>query len=444
MTLPFNLKYLAIAIVTISLLSLGIYRYNELTTPISATSEAKPVQVQSFTVLPTTIIDWTFSEGTAEALRKAFLDFEQSGKVVYIGELEDNSKLREGIRVFGPADGARNGQLLAQIDSRLNTAEVRGLEARLLSVREKSKEAAASLTQAENDQRQAELDFERMDEIYKKGVISRDQYEKSLTAKLNAAAAVTAAGSALQSAQAEIEGISADLNKATVSLEKTSLFAPFDGIITAVNIYEENYYYPPTGINSNRDREAAAAIVIIDDSQFEIQLEVPEEHAQKLQEGQTVYLAADDRSLYSAEKNGFIQSQVTKGTIWSVSPAYSLQRRSRLVKVRTHHTSNKLEDGQFVQAWIMSERKDNALSIPFEALSFQNGQPFVYVINDSNKSEKRWLKTGIEGLENIEVISGLKQNDEVVVRGQHLLSEGSHISRVKPSVISLAKGDERK
>ncbi len=443
MTLPFKLKYLAIGAVTLSLLTLGIYRYSELTAPVSVTSAVRPVQVQSFSVSPSPIIDWTFSEGTAEALRKAFLDFEQSGKVVYIGELNDNSKLREGIRVFGPADGARNGQLLAQIDSRLNTAEVRGLEARLLSARERSKEAAASLTRAENDQRQAGSDFDRMEEIYKKGVISRDQYEKSLTAKLNAAASVNAAESALQAAQAEIESISADLNKATVSLEKTSLFAPFDGIITAVNIYEENYYYPPAGINNNRDREAAAAMVIIDDSQFEVQLEVPEEHAQKLQEGQTVYLAADDRSLYTAEKAGFDQELVTKGTIWSVSPAFSLQRRSRLVKVRTASNHGKLEDGQFIQAWIMSEQKDNALAIPYEALSFQNGQPFVFVINDNNQAEKRWLETGIEGLERIEVVSGLQQDDEVVVRGQHLLSEGSLIARVEPETTGQTMGNER-
>ena len=96
-------------------------------------------------------------------------------------------------------------------------------------------------------------------------MVSRDEYDRSQTLLLNAGTAVAATASALKAVESEEKSVAAELNRATVSLEKTSLFAPFDGVITAMNIQEDNYYYPPAGVTTGREREATSAIVIVDD-----------------------------------------------------------------------------------------------------------------------------------------------------------------------------------
>ena len=143
--------------------------------------------------------------------------------------------------------------------------------------------------------------------------MSRDEFERFRTTLRNAEVAVEAADSGLSAVISEVKSVAAQLNQATVSLEKTSLFAPFDGVVTTMTIRQDNYYYPPAGVNSNREREASSAIVVIDDSQYEIQLEVTEQDAMNVQEGQTVYLASNDLALYKAESKDFSEGDFIRG-----------------------------------------------------------------------------------------------------------------------------------
>ena len=370
---------------------------------------------------------WTFAEGTAEARNKAYLNFEQQGKVVHLGLQKDGSSIREGSRVFGPKDDVRLGQLLAGIDDRENAAQVQALEASLQSTRERQLEARAGLARANNDLEQAKRDHSRTEKIYNKGVVSRDEFDRSQTQLLNAGTAVAAATSALKAAESEEQSVAAELNRAAVSLEKTSLFAPFDGVITTMNVQADNYYYPPAGITTGREREATSAIVIVDDSSFEIQLEVPVGDAEKIREGQTVYLANNDQKLYQAAETNFDNNSLVTGRVWSVSPSISLQSRSQLVKVRTTGDAGSLRDGMFLRAWVATEEIPYTLALPWSVLSFREGRPYVYVVNDNNKAERRWLELGIQGLRDIQVVSGLSVGDQVIVRGQHLVTEGSRI-----------------
>ncbi|WP_062265114.1 efflux RND transporter periplasmic adaptor subunit [Endozoicomonas arenosclerae] len=421
-----NKKYLLTGIGAL-VIAFGVYRFAQLTTPDVGVMEPPPARVEVQVMKPASVSSWAFAEGTAEALRKSFLNFEQSGKVVYIGEMADNSQVREGVRVFGPSEDVRKGQLLAQIDNRESVADVRSLEARLQSARERKKEAEAGRTRAENDLSQARSDYDRTSKIYQKGVVSREEFERANTDLKNAEAGLASAESSLQAAIAESKSIAADLNRSTVSLEKTSLFAPFDGVITSMNILEDNYYYPPAGATSSKEREVSSAIVVVDDSLYEVRLEVPELSFTGIEEGQTVYLAHDDQALYQAEKNGFTRGEFVKGTVWSVSPSISLQSRSLQVKVRTEGDASAIRDGMFVQAWIATAEKQNVLTLPWQTLSFRNGVPFVYVVTPENTVEMRWVDLGLQGLDSAEVLEGVYEGEKVVIRGQHLLTPGSKV-----------------
>ena len=133
-------KKLLLSSAVLMIVALVGYRISELGTG-QALADIHPVRVEVRTVKPETLSTWAFAEGTAEALRKAFLDFEQAGKVVYLGKMDDGSTVREGARVFGPNDEVRNGQQLARIDNRENASQVEALEAQLQSARSRWKEA---------------------------------------------------------------------------------------------------------------------------------------------------------------------------------------------------------------------------------------------------------------------------------------------------------------
>ena len=409
------------------MLALAAYRFYEVANQTTVVSEVSPVRVETLVVKEQPLATWVFAEGTAQALRKAYLNFEQPGKVVYLGKQADGSVIREGARVFGPTSDTANGQLLARLDNRENASQVEALEARLQSMQERRLEAKNGITRAENDLRQANADFQRIEKIFSQGVVSRDEYERYRTAQLNAEVGVDAANNSLRALVAEAKSVAAELNAATVSLEKTSLFAPFDGVISSVNVLEENHYYPPGMINSDSDRESSSAIVVVDDSSYEIQLEISEEDALGIKEGQRVFLASDDRELYRGVNNGFEGNRIAEGYVWSVSPMLSLRNRSHLVKVRTSEPAEVIRDGMFVRAWVATKVQEDTLTIPWQVLSFRDSRPYVYVLVDGNRVEQRWLTLGIQGLDQVEVLDGIENGEQVITRGQHLLVTGSKV-----------------
>lgn len=424
------------AALLLATLGLAAYRTHQLAQPLPAGPGVAPVRVDVLVLREQRFRAWAFAEGTAEAMRKAFLNFERAGKVVFISQQADSSPIREGSRVFGPTPGLRLGQLLARLDDRENAARVQALEARLQSARQLSGEARAQLNIARNNQQKATGDFARIETLHGRGLVASTELERVRTEMLNSRDAVAAARSAVQAASSGEAGIAAELNQATVSLEKTSLFAPFDGVISSMNLVENNYYYPPTGAGSRRDREADSAIVVVDDSRYEVRLEVPEFHASHIREGQPVYLARDDRALYrtmEADGGGEMgggPGGVVMGRVWSVSPALSLQQRAQRVKVRTEGDVGELRDGLFVRAWITTHDKPAALALPLPALSFSHGKPYAFVIDDQNRAQRRWLSLGLRGLRSVEVTGGVAPGERVVVRGQHLLSDDGPVQIV--------------
>ncbi|MTI12287.1 efflux RND transporter periplasmic adaptor subunit [Sansalvadorimonas verongulae] len=415
---------LLLAGAVIALTGLGAFRLNSYLQPPTITVQERVISVSAITVEPQPLTAWVFAEGTAEAQRKAFLNFERAGKVVAIGDDDSSLMLREGSRV-------NKNRRLASLDSRTNSATVDSLTARLQSARKRSEEARANTLRAHNDLKLAQIAFERTQKIHKDGLISQDALDRDRTALLNAEAAVTAADSAEASAHAEIKSISAEREGALVTLSKDNLFAPFDGLITVMNLREGNYYYPPQGITRNSEREASSAIVVVDDNHFEITLQIPETSAAMVEEGETVWISANSTALYQSARTGELTGGIMIGKVWSVSPALSLQNRSRTVKVRTDiGQDTSIHDGLFVQAWIAARHKSDAISLPIESLSFRDRQPFIYVIEENRRVTRRMVKTGLEGLGRIEITSGLSAGDQVVVRGQHLLADGSLVQVV--------------
>ena len=424
-------KTTALSAVILLFVGLTAYRLDMYMQPDVMQQQERVIKVNAITVAPQPLTAWVFAEGTAEAQRKAFLDFERAGKVVAIGQDQDHLSLREGSRVSGPKGTENKGQRLASIDSRNTSATADSLAARLQSARQRGEEAKANTQRSRNDLTLAQIAFKRTKKLHADGLISRDTLDRDRTTLLNAEAAVTAATSAEASARSEITSTSAELEGALVTLSKDSLFAPFDGLITVMNLREGNYYYPPAGISSNSDRESASAIVVVDDNRFEITLDIPEQSARMVEEGQTIWVSANSSALYSSARTGTMSSEIMTGKVWSVSPSISLKNRSRRIKVRTDiNQKPTVQDGLFVQVWIAARHIPEAIALPVEALSFRHRQPFIYVVNNTQRVERRMITTGLEGLNTIEVASGLKAGEQVVVRGQHLLDQNSLVEIV--------------
>ncbi|OCQ21911.1 hypothetical protein A7985_08870 [Pseudoalteromonas luteoviolacea] len=388
------------------------------------------VAVEVKTVSTSTIYDWAFSEGLAQGIRREYLNFETDGKITFIAEDQNGIDVRAGSHVIGPKAGENFGQLLARVDERKDLESVKNYEAALRSAQLSISLSESRIKQAENNYNLAKTSFERTEAVWKQKLIPKEQYESSKTELLNAQETLKTAKTELANAKNQEKSAIAQLNQAKLGLEKTSIFAPFDGVLRKVNVREGDFWAGPSASVSDREKEVTSAMVVVDNSQYEVTLNVPYYAAGKLKENQPVYISWSAALLSKSAQSQFGDELVAHGKIFSVSPSISLEQRAIEVKVHTNKGAELLKDGMHVMAWILVDKKEQVLMVPDEAMVVRNNKPYVFVEQDG-KAKLTKIETGIEGLDNVEVISGLSKGMKVITVGKHKLVDGTEIRLVQ-------------
>ncbi|MCL2719910.1 MAG: efflux RND transporter periplasmic adaptor subunit [Treponema sp.] len=129
--------------------------------------------------------------------------------------------------------------------------------------------------------------------------------------------------------------------------------------------------------------------------------------------------------------------EIFYGSVSEVSPTVELASRTMEVRVNVRDVDSKLKPGMFAKVRVITERKDNIVKIPSSAVINRFGEQYVYVIDkDPDDPEitivkKRIVTPGIQIDGVAEILSGLSPNEEIVVRGQTLLDDGSRVNIIE-------------
>jgi multidrug efflux pump subunit AcrA (membrane-fusion protein) len=129
--------------------------------------------------------------------------------------------------------------------------------------------------------------------------------------------------------------------------------------------------------------------------------------------------------------------EIFLGSISEISPTVDPASRTMEVRVTVSNTGSKLKQGMFAKVKIITEQKNNIVKIPATAVIKRFGEEYVYVVEkdpsnpEFNIAKKRLIVPGIiiDGI--TEVQSGLAPDEEIVIRGQTLLDEGSRVNIIE-------------
>jgi len=127
--------------------------------------------------------------------------------------------------------------------------------------------------------------------------------------------------------------------------------------------------------------------------------------------------------------------EVFRGTITEMSPTVDVTSRTMEIRVGVENPGARLKAGMFAKVRIITEVKDNIVKIPVSAMVNRFGEQFVFVADSGNPdapvARRRTIVQGIliDGV--LEVTQGLARGEEVVVRGQTLLEDGSRINIIE-------------
>lgn len=136
------------------------------------------------------------------------------------------------------------------------------------------------------------------------------------------------------------------------------------------------------------------------------------------------------------EKDGSIY----EGVIYEISTMADENTGLYKVKAGMAEEHAILPTGSQVKLYVTSEKTENAMTIPVDAVYYDNGAPYVYVYEDG-KVFRRYIEMGIYDSETTEVLSGLAMDDMVVTTWSSELYEGAEVILKKAEAETTAASE---
>ena len=115
------------------------------------------------------------------------------------------------------------------------------------------------------------------------------------------------------------------------------------------------------------------------------------------------------------------------GRISQISPVIDADTRTFQSVLQINNEKRLLRPGMFIKAFILSEKRDNTIVIPKETVISRQDGKVVFTVENGIATEKK-IATGLESIDDVEVVSGLKFNDRLVISGFETLRNKSKVS----------------
>ncbi|MDR0844365.1 MAG: efflux RND transporter periplasmic adaptor subunit [Tannerella sp.] len=196
-----------------------------------------------------------------------------------------------------------------------------------------------------------------------------------------------------------------EVESAKLSLEKMELPAPFGGVIVNLPHYTTDV----------KVEQGKPMVGIMDYGQMYMDVNLPESAISYVKAGQPVHIT-----------HYTLPDDTLKGVIGELSPAISMETRTFKGKILIQNNRLLLRPGMFVKADIVVDEANSAIIIPKEVIQSNRQRKFVYIV-EKNTAVLRNIKIGLEDETNAEILEGLNENDNLVVRGYETLRENSKV-----------------
>lgn len=244
----------------------------------------------------------------------------------------------------------------------------------------------------------AKTNLERQKQLYAAGAISKVQLEQAES---------QASETPLQLAQIGWDQAKLGLQQAQEALSNAVVTAPVEGTVTAVNVKA-----------GEMASSAQPAVSMTQLSSLYVDISVPENIVNALKLGQEAKV-----TVTSAE------AQDLTGKISSLAPASDARTMLYALKVVIDNPDGKIKPGMFAKVEMITESRSDVLAVNSEAIVTKNGKLFVYVVENEAAVEKE-VTTGLDSGAMVEVTNGLNPDEQVIIKGQTLVNQGSKVKIV--------------
>jgi len=366
--------------------------------------ENSAINVETQKVIPTTIIQKVSATGKIQPELEIKISSEVSGEIIEL-------PVKEGQMV-------KKGDLLVRINPDIYQSVVKRSAASLETVR-------ASLQQSSATLKEAEESYKRNKVLFDKGVISKSDWDKAVSA-------YEVAKASRESARFNVQSAMASVSEAQDNLKKTIIYSPTDGTISKLSVELGERVVGTMQMTGTEIMRVANL------HNMEVEVDVNENDIVKISVGDSV----------NVEVDAYLK-RVFKGTVTNIANTANTTTSADQVtnfKVKIHIEEASYKDlseskpvgyspfrpGMTATVDIITQTKKDAVAVPISAIIVKKKseidpktpkeeadkkQEAVFVLKDG-KAELRAVTTGIQDNVNIEILSGVAK-DETIITGPY-------------------------
>ena len=392
-------------------------------------NSAKEVELQ--TVATRTIIQTVTASGKIYPEEEVKISSDVSGEIIDL-------YVKEG-------DVVKKGQLLARIKPESyqavveqSAAQLDNTKAQLSTSKARIAQAKAIISQAEAQFETAKAAYTRAQELFTKKIISKADLESAEASYKTTKATVESAKADLEAAKHTsdaasytIKATEAMIKEAKINLNKTTIYAPMDGIISLLNVKKGEK------VVGTLQMSGTEMMRIANFENMEVRVDVSEGEITKVKLNDTATIEVD---AYLDRKFTGIVTQVANSSKGAGSSMVSADQSTNfVVKIRILKSS--YEDllsvnqkpflpGMSATVDVRTQTKTGVVAIPIQAVttkdSVYNGsnhtKEIVY-IKQADKAKLLEVKTGIQDDSYIEIVKGLSGNETIITGPYNTISK---------------------
>ena len=352
-------------------------------------------------------------------------------------------------------DSVRRGQVLARIYADIYALQRDAAASRLNQSSATVDNGRASLDALKANLDLAQQNYDRNKKLVDDKVISRAEFDQYETTLRSAKANYNAAQQNIKGLQAVVSSSMTDLNKANKDLGRTVLVAPMDGVVSSLKVKKGER------VAGNSFNIGTEMMTVADMSTLEVRVDVGENDIVKISIGDSAEVEGDayNNRKFKGVVTKIASSTKTASALSSSNDVTNYEVRIRLLKESYADLAGNrfpFRPGMNASADIKTRRIDNVLSVAITAVnarvkgsdknmedkkkeendknaanegvtvdvgSTDELEEVVFVILTDGTVQKRVVTTGIQDINNIEVRSGLKEGDVVVVAPYNAISK---------------------
>jgi HlyD family secretion protein len=400
--------------------------------------KVEPTEVEYTKVARGTIVEKVSASGKIQPEVEVKVSPDVSGEIVSLNVAEGDSVVA--------------GQELLKIRPDNYVSLLARAEAQVNAQKAGSEQSKAVLAQSEARLSKAKIDFDRNDRLHKDKVISDADFDQFQSAYIVAKQDLEAAKANVKAANFNVKSAEAAFKEAKTNLTKTTIYAPQSGIISKLNVELGER------VVGTSQMAGTEMLRIANLNNMEVRVNVNENDITRVSLGDTVMIDVDAFSSSDRKFMGVVyevaSSANSSGTAAAVSNDAVTEFEVKIRVLRSSYAdliqgklSYPLKPGMTASVEILTNRKSNILTVPLASVTTrelgaekktEGDKPSedgaaVKTQDDANAERKRKenirevvfveekgkvkqveVKTGISDFEHIEIVSGLKDGQQII------------------------------